>query len=159
MKFTRLEQEDVSLNLAPLIDVVFLLLIFFMVTTSFTQDRAIDLTLPEATSQQVQPPEFTINITVSKLDEIIVESDQTRFSGISGQENRQTLKEKIRLAIEQLERANPALTGTLPTVIIEADKHASHGRVIELMDVISQMGISKIQFAVVPTSLSDTPDS
>ena len=151
MKFTRIEQEDVSLNLAPLIGVVFLLLIFFMVTTSFTKDNAIDLTLPEASSQQTQPQEFTINITVSKLDEVIVESDQTRFSGISGQENRKTLKQKIQLAIEQLERNNPALAGSVPTVVIEADKHASHGRVIELMDVISQLGITKIQFAVIPT--------
>lgn len=150
MKFTRIEPEDVSLNLAPLIDVVFLLLIFFMVTTSFTKDNAIDLTLPEASSQQTQPQEYTINITVNKLDEVIVESDQTRFSGISGREKRNTLKQKIKLAIEQLERENPARAGTVPTVIIEADKHASHGRVIELMDVISQLGISKIQFAVVP---------
>ena len=159
MKFTRLEQEDVSLNLAPLIDVVFLLLIFFMVTTSFTQDQAIDLTLPEATSQHIQPPEFTINISVSKLDEVIVESDRTRFSGISGQENSQTLKDKIRLAIEQLERENPARSGTPPTVIIEADKHASHGRVVELMDVISQLGISKIQFAVMPSTASDAAEN
>lgn len=150
MKFTRIEQEDVSLNLAPLIDVVFLLLIFFMVTTSFTKDNAIDLTLPEASSQQAQPQEFTINITVSKLDEVIVESDQTRFSGISGQENSETLKQKLQLAIEQLERDNPTRAGSVPTVIIEADKHASHGRVIELMDVISQLGITKIQFAVAP---------
>lgn len=150
MKFHSTEQEDVSLDLAPLIDVVFLLLIFFMVTTSFTQNDAIDLTLPEADSRQVQRQEYTINITISKLDEIIVESDQTRFSGISGSENRETLSQKIKQAIELLEKENPDRAGTSPIIIIEADRTASHGRVIELMDVISQLGINKIQFAVVP---------
>lgn len=155
MRFNRVEEEEVSLNLAPLIDVVFLLLIFFMITTTFNEKNAIDLTLPEADSQQVQPPEFTINITVSKLDEIIIESDQTRFSGISGSENsakdrRNTLSHKINQAIERLKEENPGLGETSPTIIIEADKAASHGRVIQLMDAISQLGINKIQFAVVP---------
>jgi biopolymer transport protein ExbD len=150
VKFHSTEQEDVSLDLAPLIDVVFLLLIFFMVTTSFTQNDAIDLTLPEADSQQVQHQEYTINITISKLDEIIVESDQARFSEISGSENRKALSQKIKQAIELLEKENPDRSGTSPTIIIEADRTASHGRVIELMDVISQLGINKIQFAVVP---------
>jgi len=155
VRFFRQEEEEVSLNLAPLIDVVFLLLIFFMITTTFNKDNVIDLTLPEANSQQEQPPEFTINITVSKYDEIIVEDDQTRFSGISsgGESNRKTrddLSQRIDQAIELLKNENPILANTSPTIIIEADKAASHGRVIQLMDAISQLGINKIQFAVVP---------
>jgi len=150
MKFSRHEEEEVSLNLAPLIDVVFLLLIFFMITTTFNKNNVIDLTLPEASSQQTQPPEFTINITVSKLDEVIVESDQTRFSGIPGSESRQTLSEKIQQAIDLLRNENPDLSDSPPTVVIEADKASSHGRIIQLMDAISQLGINKIQFAVVP---------
>lgn len=150
MRFSRVEEEEVSLNLAPLIDVVFLLLIFFMITTTFNKDNVIDLTLPEASTQQTQPPEYTINITVSKRDEIIVENDQTRFSGISGNDKGKTLSQKIKQAIDLLEKGNPDLKGTKPTVIIEADKAASHGRVIQLMDAISQLGINKIQFAVVP---------
>ena len=86
-----------------------------------------------------------------------MESDQTRFSGISGAggsstERRKNLSEKIALAIELLEKDNPSLAGISPTIIIEADKAASHGRVIQLMDAISQLGINKIQFAVVPDS-------
>jgi biopolymer transport protein ExbD len=156
MKFCQPEEEEVSLDLAPLIDVVFLLLIFFMVTTTFNKDNVIDLTLPEANSKQVPIPEFTINIMVSELDEIIVESDQTRFSGISGsdmsdKERRNNLSQKISQSIDLLRKENPDLADTSPTIIIEADKAASHGRVIELMEVISQLGINKIQFAVVPS--------
>ena len=155
MRFSETEHDETQIELTPLIDVVFLLLIFFMITTTFNEKNAIDLTLPEADSQQTQPPEFTINITVSKLDEVIVESDQTRFSGISGaggseKERRKNLSQKIKQAIELLEKENPGLAGTSPTIIIEADKAASHGRVIQLMDAISQLGINKIQFAVVP---------
>jgi len=155
MRFRQPEEDEVSLNLAPLIDVVFLLLIFFMITTTFNKDNVIDLTLPEANSQQEQLPEFTINITVSKLDEIIVENDQTRFSGISdrgksSKKKREDLSQRIGEAIQLLKDDNPALADTSPTIIIEADKAASHGRVIQLMDAISQLGINKIQFAVVP---------
>ena len=155
MKFNRVEEEEVSLNLAPLIDVVFLLLIFFMITTTFNDKKAIDLTLPEANSQQIQAPEFAITITVSKLDEIIIESDQTRFSGIYGiegtsTEQRKSLSQHINQIIELLKNENPGLAQTSPTIIIEADKAASHGRVIQLMDAISKLGINKIQFAVVP---------
>ena len=150
MRFSQVETEEVSLNLAPLIDVVFLLLIFFMVTTSFTQENAIDLTLPEASSEQPRDQSLVINITVTNLDEIIVESDQSRFSGIDGTENRKQLGEKIEQAIAQLVAADSASASNQLTVIIQADKSASHGRVIQLMDAIARLGIQKIQFAVEP---------
>lgn len=152
MKFNRIDQEEPSLNLAPLIDVVFLLLIFFMVTTSFVKDDAIDLTLPAASSQQSLSKEFSIHIRVNKFDEITVEDDQSRFSIISGSEQRATLAQNISRAIAQLREENQGGTGDSPTIVIEADKAASHGRVIELMDVISQLGLSRIQFAVIPTA-------
>ena len=150
MKFSSQETEEVSLNLAPLIDVVFLLLIFFMVTTSFTQENAIDLTLPQASSEQPREQSLVINITVTNLNEIIIESDQSRFSGIDGTENRKQLGEKIEQAIAQLLDADAKPTAIDPTIIIQADKSASHGRVVQLMDAIARLGIRKIQFAVEP---------
>lgn len=155
MKFCGPEEEEVSLNLAPLIDVVFLLLIFFMITTTFNKDNVIDLSLPEASSKQSQPTEFSIRITVSKLNEITIEIDQTRFKNVSGgmmsdSERRRDLSKKISRAIESLRSNNPNFAGISPTIIIQADKAASHGRVIQLMDAISQLGINTIQFAVAP---------
>ena len=155
MKFCGPEEEEVSLNLAPLIDVVFLLLIFFMITTTFNKDNVIDLSLPEASSEQSQPTEFSIRITVSKLNEITIEIDQTRFKNVSGgmmsdSERRRDLSKKISRAIESLRNNKPNFAGISPTIIIQADKAASHGRVIQLMDAISQLGINKIQFAVAP---------
>ncbi len=150
MKFSRVEEDEVSLNLAPLIDVVFLLLIFFMVTTSFTQENAIDLSLPEASSEQPRDQALSINITVTDLGEIIIEGDQSRFSSIEGAQDRQALSERIQQAIEQLIASKPQASATDPTIIIQADKAASHGRVILLMDAIARLGIQKIQFAVEP---------
>lgn len=155
MRFKGIEREEPSLNLAPLIDVVFLLLIFFMVTTSFVRDDAIDLALPEASSQQTPLEDFSIRISVSKFDDIRVEDSQSRFSSIAGGTQRRTLKQGIGHALEQLQRERGGSAGISPTVIIEADRAASHGRVIELMDVVSQLGLSKIQFAVIPTPGDD----
>lgn len=150
MRFSPVETEEVSLNLAPLIDVVFLLLIFFMVTTSFTQENAIDLKLPEASSEQPREQSLVIDIIITNLNEIIIENDQSRFSGIDGTENRKQLGEKIEQAIAQLTDADSKSTTIEPTIVIQADKSASHGRVIQLMDAIARLGIHKIQFAVEP---------
>ena len=150
MKFTQREQDEVSLNLAPLIDVVFLLLIFFMVTTSFTQEKAIDLTLPEASSEQPREKGLVINITVTQLGEIIVEDDQSRFSGINDSEDRQALRDKIESSINKILGSSSPSDAADPTIIIQADKAANYGRVVQLMDTIARMGIRKIQFAVDP---------
>jgi biopolymer transport protein ExbD len=155
LKFCRPEEEEVSLNLAPLIDVVFLLLIFFMITTTFNKDNVIDLSLPEASSAQTQPTEFTVRITVSKQNEITIETDQIHFRNVSGggmpdSERRRDLSIQIGRAIESLRNDKPNLAGVSPTIVIQADKAASHGRVVHLMDAISRLGINKIQFAVAP---------
>jgi len=156
MKFSRTQEDEVSLNLAPLIDVVFLLLIFFMVTTSFTQENAIDLSLPEASSEQPREQNMTINITVSAMDEISIEGNKFNIESTGTSVDRQVLGEQISLAIKQLTAANIQQTDGDPTIIIQADKAASHGRVILLMDAIARLGIHKIQFAVEPETTNNS---
>lgn len=149
MKFYRgSHEEELGLNLAPLIDVVFLLLIFFMVTTSFVKDAAIDLTLPEASSEQTQAQEFIIRITVNKLDEVTIAHGNKIFSDIAVGESRDHLRDKLKLALEQLRLDQGVQETESPTMVIEADKAASHGRVIGIMDALSRLGIRRIQFAV-----------
>lgn len=150
MKFTRSEPEEVSLNLAPLIDVVFLLLIFFMVTTSFTQENAIDLSLPQASSEEPLKQGLVINITINQAGEISVEDDQTRFNGINSDEDRDALRKKIERVIMQIQGRSARSDAADPTIIIQADTGTDYGRVIQLMDAIARMGIRKIQFAVDP---------
>ena len=150
MKFTRSEPEEVSLNLAPLIDVVFLLLIFFMVTTSFTQENAIDLSLPEASSEEPLKRGLVINITVTQEGEIMVEDDETRFNGINSDEDRDALRKKVERIIRQIQGSSSLSDAADPTIIIQADTDTNYGRVIQLMDAIARMGIRKIQFAIDP---------
>ena len=69
MKFPRPRQEEISVNLTPLIDVVFLLLIFFMVSTTFTRETQLSLTLPEAQGMPPESPAQAVEVLVSPLGE------------------------------------------------------------------------------------------
>ncbi len=151
MKFGRPEQEEVSLNLAPLIDVVFLLLIFFMVTASFTQNSAINLALPEADPERTQAQYLTLKISIDDRDQITIANARSNSTAITQSDDRASLSSKIEQAITQLKQDRPKDANKAPTILIEADKASSHGRVIQLMDAISILGINKIQFAVEPT--------
>ena len=64
MKFRRQRREEVGINLTPLIDVVFLLLIFFMVSTTFTRETQLSIDLPEAQGKPAQVPEEQIEILI-----------------------------------------------------------------------------------------------
>lgn len=151
MKFARADQEELSLNLAPLIDVVFLLLIFFMVTASFNQNSTLDLTLPEANTEQTQDQTLMLKISITERDKIIISTEQQPNAAEQEQVPQGTLPSRIEHAIEQLKAQKTDNADTTPTILIEADKAASHGRVIQLMDAIAKLGINKIQFSVDPT--------
>ena len=66
MKFSRRVKPEVDVNLTPLIDVVFLLLIFFMVSTTFTKDTQLNIDLPEASGADAVVADRQIEITVSR---------------------------------------------------------------------------------------------
>ncbi len=155
MKFKNAEHEELSLNLAPLIDVVFLLLIFFMVTASFSQNSAMDLTLPKASGSQKPPEGLFINVTINKLDEISIENQLAQTIGTNNTATRKALSDLLGLAIVQARLKDPSKADEAPTINIEADESASHGKVVQLMEAIGELGIDKIQFAVDPTSSQD----
>ena len=149
MRFRKTDSEELSLNLAPLIDVVFLLLIFFMVTTSFTKENALDLSLPEGNFEPLTNDILSITISVDKLDNIRIGGDEGETQPTSVNTTR-TLSNRIQNAVERAKQNQASLTNAAPTILIKADKSASHGRVIQLMDAISQLGISNIQFVAIP---------
>ncbi|MEK9649137.1 MAG: biopolymer transporter ExbD, partial [Gammaproteobacteria bacterium] len=66
MKFQRSLKEEVSVNLTPLIDVIFLLLIFFMVTTTFSRNTNILINLPEASGEAIEQQPFEIEILIAQ---------------------------------------------------------------------------------------------
>ena len=125
MKFRRQRSEEVGINLTPLIDVVFLLLIFFMVSTTFTRETQLSIDLPEA---EGQPRE-----TVEKQIEILVgENGRYRVNGEALVDSRMRT---LQAAIYKISAGD----STLP-MIISADAQAAHQDVVQAMDAAGQMG-------------------
>ena len=124
--------DDVDLNITPLIDVVFLLLIFFMVSTTFERESEINITLPEASE------EYTDN----QLDkvEIFIDAEGRLYVNEQALVNSQldTIRDAIRSELFDLED---------PQIIISADAKATHELVIRVMDAARQLELVKITFA------------
>ena len=116
-----------TLSLTPLIDVVFLLLIFFLVTSEFEEEeRRLDINLPTATS--------AVPMT-GKPREIVVDIDADGLMYIGGQSASLEQLEKLLLAAVE---ANP----TNQAAVIRADRAASFQPVVSVMDVFNRCGVS-----------------
>ncbi len=139
MNFRASGSEAVEINLAPLIDVVFLLLIFFMVTTTFSKESQIRVQLPDATSaEKPVAAENTLIIQISELGEYAVQ-------GTTDDEPRQLLNQRL----ETLQRALEQSAGNLtdPMVLIRADRLAPHESVVRAMDAARLLGFFQMTFA------------
>jgi biopolymer transport protein ExbD len=128
MRFRRSRQEEVNVNITPLIDVVFLLLIFFMVTTTFTRETQLQIDLPESQSQLAAEDQKPIEILVDRLGTYAI--------------NDQVL---IKHDIESLKRALRETSANVATpIVITADAKAPHQSFIIALDAVAQMGFSKV---------------
>ena len=126
-------KESPELNLTPLIDVVFLLLIFFMVSTTFDKDARIKVELPQASTQDEQPEEKRqLDITIDAKGRFYVDQQEVINTDTA------TLKRAIEKA------AGPRRD--LP-VIINADARTTHQSVVKVMDAASQLGFVHMTFA------------
>lgn len=132
MKFQRPQKEEVSVNLTPLIDVVFLLLIFFMVTTTFTRESNLLINLPEAQGQPADTTAEQIEILVSRGGTYAVNGRTLVNSSLD------TLKQ----AVTEVS-ANDA---SIP-LLITADADSTHQAVVTAMDAVSQLGFNRISIA------------
>ncbi len=131
MNFQPRREEEVDVNLTPLIDVVFLLLIFFMVSTTFIRESEIELTLPEASEEVREDPLDTI--------EIAIDANGRYF--VNGNALINTQLTTIRQALNEVRPADAE-----PVVIISADADASHQAVVTVMDAARQIGLTRITF-------------
>ena len=125
MKFRRQHTEEVGINLTPLIDVVFLLLIFFMVSTTFTRETQLSIDLPEAEGTVKETSELQIEILVD-------ESGSYRVNGKGLVDNSMRT---LQAAIYKISSGDT----TLP-MVITADADAAHQYVVRAMDAAGQMG-------------------
>ena len=125
MQFRRQSQEQDGVNLTPLIDVVFLLLIFFMVSTTFTKESHLKLNLPEAAGPQSEAPPSTI--------EILINAD-----GSYSVDGRALINKKLVTLKSALSEVSAGEYNR--PLIITADATAEHQSVVRAMDAAGQLG-------------------
>lgn len=120
-----------QLNIAPLIDVIFLQLIYFMLTSSFIMQPGIKINLPQAvTSETVSEKEILVSIT--KEGTIFYREQPVKKEEL----------ERILQGITTVDRDR--------VLIIKGDRKAEHGIVVEVMDIARRTGITKIVIGTMP---------
>lgn len=139
MKFSDREEDDVHINLTPLIDVVFLLLIFFMVSTTFSKESELRIQLPESSDEPIeQRTSATLEVEISAEGAYAVKGpeDDAARQLIGGDR-------------ETLYRALAAAGGnrTDLVTIIRADRRTPHESVVRAMDIARRLGHTNITFA------------
>jgi biopolymer transport protein ExbD len=133
MNFQRGRQrEELEINLIPMIDVLLVILIFLMITTTYSKFSGLEINLPTADAPQNQEKPNEINVAVTAAGEVLV--NKTALAGHD--------IETIASALKQFAGA-----GTEPVVIINADAKATHQSVIDVMQAAQQAGLSHISFA------------
>ena len=132
MNFRTIKAEDPDVNLTPLIDVVFLLLIFFMVSTTFKHESQINIDLPQASVEPVETKEKPLEITI--------DAEGHYFVNQQGLVNTQlgTLMKAIRTVTNGQ---------TDVSLIISADAKTPHQAVVTAMDAARKVGITRLSLA------------
>ncbi|SFX17879.1 ExbD/TolR family protein [Marinospirillum alkaliphilum] len=125
------QQDDTEVNLTPMLDVVFILLIFFIVTTSFVRESGIEVDAPQASTAEVQA-QASILIAITPDGDIWVDRQPVSLAALGP-------------AVARLQAAQPQ-----SGVVIQADKASRSGRLVEVMDRLRQAGVDRIALAAQP---------
>ena len=129
MKFARRARSEVEVNLTPLIDVVFLLLIFFMVSTTFTKETHLSIDLPEASGEPARITEQKIEVSISRVGDYAINDVALLKSNL----------ESLKVAIEKVTNGDNAIP-----MIITADANTPHQAVVTVMDAAGQLGFVQL---------------
>jgi len=132
------KEESVEVNLTALIDVVFLLLIFFMVTTTFDRHARLKVSLPEASAKATQQVKEPLVLSIDAKGNYFINDRQVVNQTLD------TLKQALRKSIgdEQTDMQDVAL-------VLRADANTPHQAVVRAMDAAAQLGLSKLSIATV----------
>ena len=122
------EQEDAELNMTPMIDIVFIMLIFFIVTTSFVKETGIEVSRPSAdTAERKEQGNILIGI---------------RDNGEIWMDNRRIEPEAIQANVERMLAENPEAS-----VVVVTDKAASSGVLVQAIDQARKAGAGSVSIA------------
>ncbi|MDH4108819.1 MAG: biopolymer transporter ExbD [Gammaproteobacteria bacterium] len=122
------EDEENEINLTPMLDVVFIMLIFFIVTASFIKEAGIDVNRPDAPTAERQE-DANILVAISANDEIWID-------------RRLVDPRAVRANIERLHAENPK-----GSVVIQADKRSTNETLVTVMDAARQAGVYNVSLA------------
>ncbi len=125
MKLSRRVREPADINLTPLIDVVFLLLIFFMVSTTFNRDSELSIELPQASAEPTPNEKTPIDVAIDAQGRIFV----------AGRPLAGTQKASVKQAL-----SNAAGTEIDPSIVISADANTAYQAVVTVMDAARELG-------------------
>ena len=124
--------NDLDLNITPLIDVVFLLLIFFMVSTTFQRESEISIELPESSGKAAESDKKIIEISIDNQGHYYINQRRVKDNDIA------TLKNALSIVRGDTKE---------PKLIISADKLTPHQSVVRAMDAARQLGLVHLTFA------------
>ncbi len=133
MRLAADDLEEAQLGLAPLLDVVLLLLIFFLVTTSFAAPR-MDLELPEAQSGEIASPSLVV-VTVEAAGGLGLDGEAVTTAELA----------------ERFASAADAAAG-VTELVVRADTEARHGQVVEVLDLARSHGLTRVGIEVAAAS-------
>ena len=130
MRFRSTKDEEPTISIAPLIDIVFLLLIFFMVTSHFDIASGVRINLPDITKKVTEDNgETKVTLIIDKSGRVFLGGEEI---------DSQALSDRLRADVKK---------DSFLHVILQADKDVSHGRVVEIMDLVKNAGVRSIIIA------------
>ncbi|MFC1535464.1 ExbD/TolR family protein [Thermodesulfobacteriota bacterium] len=130
MRFRKKREEEPRISIAPLIDIVFLLLIFFMVTSHFDIASGVRINLPKVTKRIIgENDENRVMLIIDKSTQTYLEGKRVDLK---------TLQERLQSIVKE--------RGVLH-LILQADKDVSHGKVVQIMDLAKSAGVHSIIIA------------
>lgn len=140
------EIDETAIELTPLIDVVFLLLIFFMISTTFTKETALRINLPEGGTVAAQSEPFMVEVQVGQQSQYAIQTSEEATAQPLVNSNRATLLRAL-----SAYRERPGVV-----VLVRADRLASHEAVIKVLDVAQELNMTNITFATKQSADGDS---
>lgn len=121
-------EDDNEINMTPMLDIVFIMLIFFIVTTTFVRETGIEVNRPAAKTAEAQGTEVIL-VAISPAGEIWIDRHKVTLA-------------ELGVKVRQLHLENPNFP-----VVLQADKLSQTGLLVQVMDQVRLAGISKISLA------------
>ena len=126
MSFRKTNKKDISMDLTPLVDVIFQLILFFMVSTTFDESSNISIELPQSSSEMLMKEDQNFDIWIDK-------------DGLYYVEEQAHTREELQSLLQGQAQKNPQ------TVLhVNADKETSHHHIVFLLDIATELGLQEL---------------